>query len=309
MKYIKCLKLPFSIFILFFLINKFSLTEANIKTLHFNYALMILSLIVFWSSEMVSALRCVYIAKKLGKRLRCSEAVKALFLGMLFNQVLPSSIGGDVVKIGVLKPSLGLKDALVTSVLSRFGGLFIMMFLFLALYPIYIIYFSDTGYDLIFLITVVALLFVIFTCVFVLISEELKIRNNNGWIQKLTNSTFEYLSYYKSARFTWNQTWTSILVHFGGVLSYVILSAAIGLDIKPILVVLVVPIVFLGALIPVSFAGWGVREAMSVWVFGLVNVDADKALILSMAYGFFLLVAALPGLYYMFFKNEKYSNV
>ncbi len=55
------------------------------------------------------------------------------------------------------------------------------------------------------------------------------------------------------------------------------------------------PAVGLVTLIPISFAGWGLREGAMVAFFGFAGVDPDTALALSLAFGVALLAAALPG--------------
>ncbi len=55
------------------------------------------------------------------------------------------------------------------------------------------------------------------------------------------------------------------------------------------------PAVSLVTLIPISFAGWGLREGAMVAFFGFAGVDPDTALALSLAFGVTLLAAALPG--------------
>jgi uncharacterized membrane protein YbhN (UPF0104 family) len=55
------------------------------------------------------------------------------------------------------------------------------------------------------------------------------------------------------------------------------------------------PAVILVTIIPISFAGWGLREGAMVAFFGFAGVDPDTALALSLAFGVTLLAAALPG--------------
>jgi uncharacterized membrane protein YbhN (UPF0104 family) len=55
------------------------------------------------------------------------------------------------------------------------------------------------------------------------------------------------------------------------------------------------PPVILVTLIPISFAGWGLREGAMVALFAFAGVNADTALALSLAFGVALLAASLPG--------------
>ena len=46
---------------------------------------------------------------------------------------------------------------------------------------------------------------------------------------------------------------------------------------------------------PVSLAGWGVREGAMIAMLGTIGVAASEALSLSVAIGIVALVASLPG--------------
>ena len=55
------------------------------------------------------------------------------------------------------------------------------------------------------------------------------------------------------------------------------------------------PAVILVTLIPISFAGWGIREGAKVALFAFAGLTADTTLALSLAFGVALLAASLPG--------------
>ena len=47
--------------------------------------------------------------------------------------------------------------------------------------------------------------------------------------------------------------------------------------------------------LPISAAGWGVREASLVTLLGLVGVDRSAALLLSVEFGLLTTLLSLPG--------------
>ena len=55
------------------------------------------------------------------------------------------------------------------------------------------------------------------------------------------------------------------------------------------------PLVLLISTIPVSIAGWGVREAAMVTAFSTVGIEATDSLLVSIAFGLSLTVMSLPG--------------
>ena len=58
--------------------------------------------------------------------------------------------------------------------------------------------------------------------------------------------------------------------------------------------VVVLPVILI-SLLPISFAGWGVREGAMVIGLGLIDVPMDKAVAVSVTFGLALLVSSLPG--------------
>ena len=53
--------------------------------------------------------------------------------------------------------------------------------------------------------------------------------------------------------------------------------------------------VILVTAIPISFAGWGLREGAMVALFAFAGLGAGTALALSLAFGALFLAASLPG--------------
>jgi len=102
-----------------------------------------LAILIFWATQIVSCLRCVYVARALGGELDLATSVRAHFVGLWFNQVLPTGLGGDIVKIGTLKNRIGLSIGTRAVVIDRVSGLMILMFMFLIQLPLYAVYFKS----------------------------------------------------------------------------------------------------------------------------------------------------------------------
>jgi hypothetical protein len=59
--------------------------------------------------------------------------------------------------------------------------------------------------------------------------------------------------------------------------------------------ILLVPPVILVTVVPISIAGWGVREGAMVVAFGFIGVPANAAFAVSVLFGLTLAAASLPG--------------
>ena len=55
------------------------------------------------------------------------------------------------------------------------------------------------------------------------------------------------------------------------------------------------PFVLIFSMIPISIAGWGVREGTMVVAFGILGNSPDIALATSIAFGIVMILVSLPG--------------
>jgi glycosyltransferase 2 family protein len=87
----------------------------------------------------------------------------------------------------------------------------------------------------------------------------------------------------------------SLVIQFGvsAVACMIAISAGIELDFVESL--LLFPLINMASTLPISIAGWGVREAASVYIFRRVGISPNDALVISLLYGFTTMLLALPG--------------
>lgn len=78
-----------------------------------------------------------------------------------------------------------------------------------------------------------------------------------------------------------------------------ILSLGLGVDASPVVVALLFQPVTLITLVPITLAGWGVREGALVAVLSAVGVSGADALPLSLCFGAMLLLVSLPGWFFL----------
>jgi hypothetical protein len=70
----------------------------------------------------------------------------------------------------------------------------------------------------------------------------------------------------------------------------------------------VIPPVILLTLLPVSFAGWGIREGAMIGIFTLLGAPAETILVLSVVYGLLLITASLPGLWFFIHDQQWWQT-
>ena len=82
-----------------------------------------LSWAILLAGQAISGLRWGVIAERIGARSSPAWFVRAYLRGAFYNAFLPTGIGGDAMKIAVLRHDLGLKDATRSVVIDRASGL------------------------------------------------------------------------------------------------------------------------------------------------------------------------------------------
>jgi hypothetical protein len=73
------------------------------------------------------------------------------------------------------------------------------------------------------------------------------------------------------------------------------LGVSLGMPIRLLDCIALMPIIILITMVPISIAGWGVREGAMVAAFGYVGLSPVSALSLSLLFGFINLAISLPG--------------
>ncbi len=100
----------------------------------------------------------------------------------------------------------------------------------------------------------------------------------------------------------------STLVHVMRIVIVFSLAKTLGIGLSFIDCFALVPISLLVAMIPISLASWGVREAAFIFVLGFSGVAAEDALALSLLFGAFrLTIGAIGGLAWLISNREMYA--
>jgi glycosyltransferase 2 family protein len=76
---------------------------------------------------------------------------------------------------------------------------------------------------------------------------------------------------------------------------FLIAVHAVGVDAPWTVLVAAGLVVMVGSAVPVNIAGWGPREGLTAWAFGLAGLGSAAGLTVSVVYGVLAAVATLPG--------------
>jgi glycosyltransferase 2 family protein len=87
----------------------------------------------------------------------------------------------------------------------------------------------------------------------------------------------------------------ALLAAASGALAAYCISLSLGIDVGLMAMTAVMSFVAFATALPISVAGWGVREVSMVSLLGLLGVDREAALVLSIEFGIINTLICLPG--------------
>jgi hypothetical protein len=87
----------------------------------------------------------------------------------------------------------------------------------------------------------------------------------------------------------------SLSMHLLAILSVYVLARGLGMEITALECLALVPVVLLISTLPISLAGWGMREGAMVAALSFAGIENSEALALSILFGLTLLAISLLG--------------
>jgi uncharacterized protein (TIRG00374 family) len=213
------------------------------------------------------------------------QAMRITFAAMFANQLMPTSIGGDLVRIGLLgRHGVPVGRGARTVVLDRTAGLLSLLTLMLVTgivlgeqLP------ADWPVDFIKVLPVLAIVF-IWAALFAgdRFADAVEARLKSAWLAQLLRDSSRLL---RSGVTTVVILLLSYAVHSASATCIWILAQGSGVEISFMEILGFLPIVILVQLAPVSIAGWGVREGTVITLFALLGIDSAPALATSILWG------------------------
>jgi hypothetical protein len=220
--------------------------------------------------------------------------LKIVFVGLFFNQILPTGVGGDAVRAWrCSKLGVGLGAAVKSILLDRAWGFSVLVILYVAVLPNLLQALPEARERA----GVVAVLAAAVAGLLALVSIDCLPR---PLLRLRMIAPFAELSRECRRLFMYPTRCGAVLslsVFTIGltVVAFELIADSIGSRLSLGIWTTVVPPVTLIQLVPVSLAGWGVREMALVVALGSFGVPAEVALATSILLGLCAILAGLPG--------------
>jgi uncharacterized membrane protein YbhN (UPF0104 family) len=260
------------------------------------------------SISLLHTARWMAVIEAAGANMKFRTVLQVILIGHFFNQALPSSVGGDAVRIWCARRAgLGLATAAHTVIMDRMLSLFSLLLLSAAGLPWLFQIVTDPVAR--WALSTVLLAGAAGFCGFLAISSLPQFIAD--W--RVTQALLELAALGRRVVFSFRHFLMTIppsmlsFMAFSVIIFY--LSNAMQLDITLLDCALLVPPVILVSVLPVSIAGWGVREGAMVVAFSYINIPADGAFAVSVLFGLTLAAASLPGSLLWWFGGYSRNRV
>lgn len=233
--------------------------------------------LMYLAAQIVSSIRWWILADSLAFPGRWRSYLVFYFVGMYFNLFLPTSLGGDVVKVHFLSREEGRRFFAVYSVVGdRLFGLSAMLLLGTAavqlrpdLLPAHFVVILSLGG-------------VVILCG--LIGLPLFHRALKGLWPRISQRLTGVLVLWQRPRVIGVVLGLSFCLQALGMGAVALLGIGLGIEIPLAFYFASLPLVTIATLIPISFSGIGVREGAFVYFLGLKGIQPEPALCLGLLF-------------------------
>lgn len=288
------LKVALSVLLLALLVRSLDLTKlaAILKTT--NPWLAGLAVLVLLAVPAVSVPRWRAILACLGHALPTGVIARGLYIGAFFNQVLPSSIGGDAWRIWFCtKAGVPFGVAINSVLIERLVGLLAVLLCFGLTFPLLMQRIGDAPVRWLLWLMLAGCLFAVMGLAIIALAARRL--DSVKFLRPIASLGLALSAVGRSSQVPL-LLGTGLLGQLVAIVGFFVAGRSIGAPLSFLDCAVTVAPGLLVALIPVSLGGWGVREGAFVVLLGFYGVAPEQGLIVSVLFGLALLVASLPGL-------------
>jgi hypothetical protein len=291
------LKFLVSGFLIWFLTRGIDFSSAAQRITEADPLMLAAALLVIWVQICVGGLRWRSVMRAMGAPFAVSDAIRLFLIGAFFSQALPSSVGGDPVRMyKAYKLGFSVRQAVNGVLLERAVTVVALVLLVDATQPWFEPRVDHPSAGLILPAVIMITLGVAVGIGLLMILDRLP-ATLMRWrvVRGLGNLGIDGRKVFLSPAHLPRVLFWGVLTHINIALAVFFLAMGLNLDVSLIDTLTLMPLVVLIMTIPISIGGWGVRETAMVALFGLIGVSNEGALVLSVLLGLVGMAAALPG--------------
>ncbi|MFN3943533.1 MAG: YbhN family protein [Allosphingosinicella sp.] len=291
------LKIAVSVLLLLLVISFVDIHEMRLKLMTADPFWLTLSLIALACQFVISMLRWHDVCAALRLDMSYRNALSLGLVGQLFNQILPTNLGGDGVRVlAMSRHGWPWTGAARTVLVDRaIGLLFIIGVAAISLLVALVSGQPAIPRGGLILAVVGGLLLTAIVLIAVAAPHAERLKERFAVLRPVAWGLSGLREALTSPRWTAPILAKALLVHLLLVQSFCFLAAALGMEISRELYMLMT-LIILASAFPLSFAGWGVREGAAVTGLALIGVGATEAVLIAVLHGVGQIVVGLLGI-------------
>ena len=288
------LKLVFSAALIAYMASTFDIAGAAQRIVEVDFGWLVTSAVIFAALMINNAIRWLVVIWAIGAQLGLWSAIRMIYIAAFFNQALPSTIGGDAARmVFSRRAGLSLAAAVNSVMLERVVAVFGLILLVVATQPFLLTRIGDNPAKYVFpLLAAGGVAGICFLMILDRIPDSMrKWALVRGLVQLASDAKRLFLHPGYAAGAVALGIVGQLLV------SAMFYALAQGLHLGHVdlldCIVLIPPVILITT-IPISIAGWGLREGAMVTLFAFVGVAQGDAFVLSILFGVVSLILSLP---------------
>jgi len=299
------IKILISVALLYFSLRKIDLHALALRINVESLGWIVLAIAATFLQIFVGVLRWRQISVECGAPIGTRQAMRFNLIGAFFNQTLPSSIGGDAVRLWlVARGGAGWRAATYSIFVDRAIGLIALAIIIVASLPwSYQLITDPHGRSALLLVDFAALAGGVGFLVLGMLPWP--------WLKRWWGTHHIHACSVIANRVIFSRdrgpkvAVLSVLVH---VLAVVVAWCVVQSIAAPVVfsqIFQLIPPVMLITLLPISIAGWGVREATMGLAFGYAGLMANEGVNVSLLFGAVYFIVGIVGGLVWIFSPEK----
>jgi uncharacterized protein (TIRG00374 family) len=270
-----------------------------IKTVNIPLLLAAASIHIF--GVWISAVRWQLLLKTQGIRISQGYLASSFLIGSFFNNVLPTSIGGDIFRSLDIanKARISVGKSASVLVIDRFAGV-----ISAALYAVTALFLGFATIGTTSYVVPIAIFFAI--CIilgFLILNPSIlrlnkivrKIKFLSKIREKLVEVYHTFLSFKKYKLALGEALLCSLALQFGVICNYYLAARSLGVNLSLASFIFIVPVVATIAMLPITIGGTGLRENALVFFMVTLGAQNEKAAMTSLVLFAMILVLGIIG--------------
>ncbi len=288
------LKIGFSLALIAFIAHRFDWHSIAARFAEAGFTTLLTATAISLAIAPLHTLRWQTVLAANNTHLKFSALLRIVFIGYFFNQTLPSSVGGDALRIWCARRAGVSLGGALRSVLVDRGMTLVALLLMTAaslpwLYPLV----TEPAARWAIVVVIVAGLSGF--CAFLALKFVPLAWTRWRAVQALCSTAALARAVMSRPRLAIAAIAFSMLSFCGFALMIYTIAAGMHIAVSLRDCLLLMPLVILVTTVPISIAGWGLRESAMVAVFAFVQVPGSAAFAMSVLFGLALIVTSLPG--------------